>query len=95
VRRRFAGEDAAQAAFFLGRLAFDRGTGDVEAARYFELALTEQPQGPLAREATGRLLEAQLRLRDADAARTTSRLYLKNYPDGPHERTAERCLATP
>src|SRR6185503_7147028 len=51
LRRRFAGSPAAaQAAFHLGRLT----GGD----RWFETYLAEQPGGPLAEAALGRLLEA-------------------------------------
>ncbi|MEY2930352.1 MAG: hypothetical protein RL033_1101, partial [Pseudomonadota bacterium] len=60
LRERFPGTDDGQAAFFLGRLAFDERADYAEAARYFELSLVEQPAGPLAREAAGRLMEAKL-----------------------------------
>jgi transmembrane sensor len=95
VRERFPGSDAGQAAFFLGRLAFDESADYAEAARYFELSLDEQPAGPLAREAAGRLIEAKLLLGDAEGARAAARQYLKRHADGPHARTARRLLATP
>jgi len=69
VRERFPGRDAGQAAFFLGRLAFDRDADYGEAARQFELSLAEGPTGPLAREAAGRLLEARIRQGDEASAR--------------------------
>jgi transmembrane sensor len=95
MRVRFPGQDAGQAAFFLGRLAFDESADYAEAARYFELSLGEQPAGPLAREAAGRLIEAKLLLGDSEGARSAAREYLKRHPDGPHARTARRVLATP
>ncbi|MEY4543938.1 MAG: hypothetical protein RL685_133 [Pseudomonadota bacterium] len=95
LRERFPGRDDGQAAFFLGRLAFDERADYAEAARYFELSLAEQPAGPLAREAAGRLMEAKLLSGDGEGARAAAREYLKRYPDGPHARTARRSLATP
>lgn len=74
VRSRFPGtSQAARAAFALGR----SGGG----AKWFSLYLQEAPEGPLAREALGRLLESQ---RGQASARATARRYLARYPDGPH-----------
>jgi tetratricopeptide (TPR) repeat protein len=95
MRERFPGEDDGQAAFFLGRLAFDERADYAQAARYFELSLGEQPAGPLAREAAGRLMEARLLSGDGEGARAAARAYLKRHADGPHGRTARRLLATP
>jgi len=95
VRRRFPGRDGGQAAFFLGRLAFDERADYTEAARYFELSLGEQPAGPLAREAAGRLIEAKLLSGDIEGARAAARHYLALHADGPYARTARRLLTTP
>jgi hypothetical protein len=95
ARERFPGSDGGQAAFFLGRLAFDERADYADAARYFQLSLSEQPDGPLAREAAGRLLEAQLLSGDGAAARAAARRYLERHGDGPHARVARRVLATP
>jgi transmembrane sensor len=95
LRERFPGQDDGQAAFFLGRLAFDERADYAEAARFFELSLDEQPAGPLAREAAGRLIEARLLGGDAEGARAAARQYLERHADGPHARTARRLLATP
>ncbi len=92
VRERFGGAPAAHAAFFLGRLAFDHDANYAEAARLFALSLAEQPDGPLAREAAGRLMEARVRLADTPGARQAARQYLEQYPDGPHAKSAERLL---
>ncbi len=74
VRSRFPGtSQAARAAFALGR----SGGG----AKWFSLYLKEAPDGPLAREALGRLLESQ---RGQASAEATARRYLARYPDGPH-----------
>jgi hypothetical protein len=95
ARERFPGEDGGQAAFFLGRLAFDERADYAEAARYFQLSLAEQPAGLLAREAAGRLIEARLLSGDGAGARAAARGYLERYADGPHARVARRLLATP
>lgn len=89
LRRRFPGDERASiAAFGLGRIAFEgSGAGGErfrEAARWFETYLREQPAGPLARDALGRLMEATNRGGDRDGARRAARSYLDAYPDGPH-----------
>jgi TolA-binding protein len=87
-RRRFAGtQDAAMAAYLLGRSA-----AAAEAARWFATYLTEQPNGPLAREANGRLMEAQFGSGQREAARAQARAYLLRYPAGPHADFAHMVL---
>jgi hypothetical protein len=95
VRERFPHRDDGQAAFFLGRLAFDERAEYAQASRYFQLSLAEQPAGPLAREAAGRLIEARLLSGDEAGARLAARQYLERHADGPHARTARRLLAKP
>jgi TolA-binding protein len=92
VRRRFAGSAAAgQAAFNLGRLEARAGNG-AAAAGFFETYLREQPRGPLAQAALGRLLEARVGLGDTRAARETAASYLERYPAGPHAEAARKVL---
>jgi TolA-binding protein len=87
-RRRFAGtQDAAMAAYLLGRSA-----AAAEAARWFSTYLTEQPDGPLAREASGRLMEAQFGSGQREEARAQARAYLLRYPAGPHADFAHMVL---
>lgn len=89
VRRRFPGSrQAALAAYELGRT-----TPAVEAAGWFEAYLAEQPSGPLAREAAGRLLEADSLAHNEPAVRDAATRYLARYPDGPHAALARRALA--
>jgi hypothetical protein len=88
IRERFSGRDQGQAAFFLGRLAFEHDADFAEAARLFELSIAESPAGPLAREAAGRLIEARVRLADEAGARDAARRYLARYPAGPHASIA-------
>jgi transmembrane sensor len=85
VRQRFPGtRQAARAAFGLGRLDSDQDGSHAEAAGWFRTYLREQPGGSLAREASGRLLEATLRTGDTAGARELASQYLREYPTGPH-----------
>jgi ferric-dicitrate binding protein FerR (iron transport regulator)/TolA-binding protein len=92
VRSRFASSShAATAAFLLGRLAFDaRSFGD--ASKWFEQAAVEAPNGPLARENAGRLIEARENAGDHAAARAAAQRYLQRYPSGPDASLAIRML---
>ncbi|MFT3927798.1 MAG: FecR domain-containing protein [Myxococcales bacterium] len=93
VRTRFPGsDDAAKAAFALGRLEHDRHAQPAQAARWFSLYLKEARHGPMAREAMGRLMEAQLQSGAHAVARETAKEYLEVYADGPHARLAHRLL---
>lgn len=80
-------DQAALAAFFLGRLAFDEQHDYDAAARWFETYGEERPAGGLAREALGRELEARTRAGDP-TARDVALRYLARYPDGPHAARA-------
>ena len=92
VRRRFAtSAAAATAAFFLGRQAFSDRRLSV-AADWFRRYLSEAARGPLAREATGRLLECLVKLKQNHAASVVAGDYLRHYPRGPHARLARRII---
>jgi hypothetical protein len=94
IRRRFAhGKEAAQAAFDLGVVAFDIDARFAESATWFRRYLDEAPRGPLAREASGRLLEALERGGDSAAATKSAARYLETYPGGPHASLAKRLVA--
>jgi hypothetical protein len=85
LRQRFPGtDDAATAAFELGR----RGGG----ASWFRSYLAERPNGALALEASGRLLEVLGRSGDRAAARAAASAYLSRYPNGPHAAFAHQLL---
>jgi TolA-binding protein len=89
LRQRFPNtEESAVAAFQLGRLA---STGQ-QSATWFQNYLRERPQGTLAREATGRLLEALERAGEHAKAVQLAREYLARYPSGPHATFAKRIL---
>jgi TolA-binding protein len=85
VRARAPGTPwAANAAFAMGRVYFDQMDAFAEAARWFATYSSEQHDGPLAREALGREMEARARAGDrAEAARAAGQ-YLRRYPNGPH-----------
>jgi len=79
-RRRFPhSSSAARSAFLLGRNAH----GSV-AVQWFSTYLKEAPQGALAREASGRLVETHQRAGNTKQARRAARTYLTRFPSGPH-----------
>lgn len=92
VRLRHPGDPRApQAAFFLGRLALARGDHAV-AARHFDAAAREAPDGPFAAVAEGRRIEAYAAAGDEAAARQAARAYLGRWPEGAHATAARRVL---
>ncbi len=94
VRRRFRGsDDAATAAFELGRIAFDGHHDFVAAGNWFDTYLRERPSGALAREALGRDIEARHRAGDSAHAQDLATRYIASYPDGPHASLARRLAA--
>ncbi len=94
LRKRFASSaSASQAAFDLGVLAFDLDGNFTDAVRWFRRYLDEAPGGPLAREALGRIMEAQQRSGESAAAEASAARYLGRYPGGPHAALAKRLVA--
>lgn len=87
-RRRFPDtEPAAVAAYELGRASVGR-----DAANWFELYLSEQPAGPLAREALGRVIEARVAEGNRNAAKSAAKRYLSQHPGGPQASFARDVL---
>jgi len=94
LRKRFPQDNrAADAAFALGRVSFDARAAYVDAATWFETYLREQPSGPFAREASGRVIEAHHRAGASARARLAAQRYLAAYPEGPHAQLAKSVLA--
>jgi TolA-binding protein len=86
LRQRFDDTpESAIAAFQLGRLS----QGE-HAAQWFRTYLRERPNGELAREASGRLLEALDRAGNRAAALEAAKSYLLRYPSGPHASFARQ-----
>ena len=94
LRKRFPGSpEAAAAAFILGRIAQDQSKDYARAAEWFTRYLSEQPQGELADEAMGRLVEAEDKMGDEAGARRAAQRYLAAYPGGSHATYARSVLA--
>lgn len=92
LRFRFpSSEDAALAAYLLGRLTAEVYNDHFHAARWFRTYLSEKPTGKLAQEANGRLLES-LAFMDRAAAQKAAKSYLDRYPKGPHAPFARNLL---
>jgi TolA-binding protein len=94
VRRRFPrGEEASLAAYTLGVSAFDHDGAHAEAATWFETYLRERPNGALAAEALGRLVECEASLGQGEKAQAVARRYLAAYPAGAHRDVAVRLMS--
>jgi TolA-binding protein len=94
LRSRAPGSPGARlAAFSIARVHFDQQAAYADAARWFRTYLAEQPGGPFAREAEGRLMEALSRSGDRPGAQAVAKEYLERYPRGPHERVARQLLS--
>jgi hypothetical protein len=94
-RTRFPGTPAASAAaFFLGRLADDRGAA-ADGLEWYQRYLSEEPRGAYAAEALGREMIGVARLSGPPAARELAREYLNRFPDGTYLLHAQAILQTP
>lgn len=94
VRHRFAASsESTLAAYFLARLAFDERGNYGQAVSWFRTYLAENPSGGLAREALGRLMEAQHRLGRKSEASASARRYLAEYPMGPGAPLARQLIS--
>ena len=94
-RTRFPGTAAAgAAAFFLGRLADDRGAA-ADGLDWYRLYLTEEPEGTYAAEALGREMIGVARVSGRSAARELAREYLNRFPDGTYLLHARAILQSP
>jgi TolA-binding protein len=93
LRERFPRDRRARvAAFLLGRVAMDLGRRPAQAVTWFQTYLHEDPSGPLAEEALGRLVDALARAGQRARARDAAGQYLGRYPDGLFSELARSVL---
>jgi len=78
-----------QTAFLLGKVAADQLNRAPEAITWFQTYLAEAPQGPLAEQALGRLVELQAGTR---AGKRAAKEYLARYPEGAYASFAHSLL---
>ena len=87
-RSRFPRSAAARdAAFFLGRIAEDEGTG---ASEWYERYLSESPDGAYASQALGRKMMLAYQRGGAKSAAALASTYLEKYPSGAYAGTAKK-----
>jgi hypothetical protein len=87
-RQRFASSSAARdAAFFLGRIAEDNGSGGID---WYERYLSESPRGAYASQAFGRKMMLLYKQHGAVAAKPVADEYLSRYPNGPYAAAARK-----
>jgi hypothetical protein len=91
-RTRFPGTPAAgAAAFFLGRLADDRGA-PAEGLDWYRRYLSDEPSGPYAAEALGREMIGVAQVRGRPEARALAVEYLRRFPEGTYLLHAQAIL---
>jgi TolA-binding protein len=76
--------------FAMGLVAFEHRRRFNEAAAWFSQYLESYPNGQMAREAAGRLMESWQRAGRMEEAQKVAVAYLKKYPTGPHSRLARQ-----
>jgi hypothetical protein len=91
ARRRFGSKG--QSAFLLGKISADQLGSPGEAVGWFETYLREEPGGPLAEQALGRILDLSRR-GSSEAGQRAAARYLARYPDGSYAALA-RSLSPP
>jgi hypothetical protein len=89
-RQRFSRSSAAhEAAFFLGRLAEERGEGALD---WYDRYLAESPRGPYASQALGRRMMIVYRQSGQDSTLPLARGYLERFPSGPYASAARKII---
>jgi hypothetical protein len=92
-RKRFPASAAARdAAFFLGRLAEDDGSGALE---WYDRYLSDSPRGTYASQALGRKMMLVYQQRGLANARAIADDYLARFPSGPYAAAARRIQDEP
>lgn len=74
-----------ETAYLLGKVHADQLNSPAEAIRWFDTYLSESPQGALAEQALGRLVELQA---GTARGRKAARSYLERYPNGSYAEFA-------
>jgi TolA-binding protein len=93
LRKRFPNDPRrVAAAFLLGKIAVEKLGDTAQGIEWLRTCIREQPNGTLAREAGGRLIEALRATGDTAGAQAAARDYLARYPDGPHGTVARSVL---
>lgn len=82
-------------AFALGVMSFEARRDYRAATTWFARYLREHPAGPLATEASGRLLESLQRGGETARARAVATTYLQQHPDGAHAALARSLVEAP
>jgi hypothetical protein len=90
ARQRFGAKG--KSAFLIGKIAADQQGAYGDAITWFETYLNEEPGGPLAEQALGRILEIRKRT-DPAGARAIAERYLSKYPNGAYASVAKSVLA--
>jgi hypothetical protein len=92
-RKRFPASGAARdAAFFLGRLAEDDGSGALE---WYDRYLADSPRGTYASQALGRKMMLVYQQRGAAGARAIADDYLARFLNGPYAAAARKIQDEP
>ena len=90
LRGRFPQRPEGQmAVFLLGRVAAEIERNPTVAARWFREYVERHPQGSMAGEAQGRLIQAYSQSGNRRAARQAARSYLESHPEGPYAAAAQ------
>jgi transmembrane sensor len=93
IRERFASSKRAKiAAFLLGRVALELNKDPAGSVAWFTTYLQEDPGGPLAEEALGRLINACMKAGREEQAKKHAQLYLEKYEDGAFADLARKVL---
>ncbi len=93
IRERFQKSKRAKTStFLLGRVSQELAGDVITAERWFKIYLDENPRGPLAEEALGRLIDDCARAGKREEARRYAEKYLSRYPNGPFVELAQSAL---
>lgn len=82
-------QQAQNATFVLGRVAMELQDDPGAAQEWFNRYLSKNPDGPLAEEALGRLIDVCRHMGHGAAARKYADRYLTRYPGGPYAELAQ------